>query len=245
MYQLATYENKMGVISPTLVERGAALIHGNELLASFVRGYGTTNASTYRRRDHTLNRVLSYFRASADFVGAPYGSRSDKNIQTAFDYFVGYLMFDAWIANQDRHDQNWALLRANNGNLFLAPSFDHGSSMGRNEPDTKRVLMLETKDMGRHISMYAQKARSALYPTVNLEEGVKALGTLDAFQRAARFAPLAAADWQSRLSRVTNEKVREIIACIPQDWMSDVARRFTYELLMINRDRILNSQVTK
>lgn len=29
---------------------------------------------------------------------------------TAFDVFAGYVLFDAYIANQDRHDNNWSVL---------------------------------------------------------------------------------------------------------------------------------------
>jgi hypothetical protein len=29
---------------------------------------------------------------------------------SAFDVFAGYVLFDAWIANQDRHDHNWSVL---------------------------------------------------------------------------------------------------------------------------------------
>ena len=32
------------------------------------------------------------------------------DVVEAVDVFVGYLMFDAWIANTDRHHENWALV---------------------------------------------------------------------------------------------------------------------------------------
>jgi hypothetical protein len=49
---------------------------------------------------------------------------------TAFDVFAGFLVLDAWDGNQDRHEENGAVLRSPAGELSLAPSFDHGASLG-------------------------------------------------------------------------------------------------------------------
>jgi hypothetical protein len=59
------------------------------------------------------------------------------------DVFVGYVMLDALIAKQDRHHENWAAIRERE-RTSLAPMFDHGSTLVRNEPDTKRKRRLET-----------------------------------------------------------------------------------------------------
>ncbi|MDP2256916.1 MAG: hypothetical protein Q8K05_12810, partial [Polaromonas sp.] len=163
-YELAQFGKRNGVMGVSLVSGGARLVHGNELLSAYVADYGHTDAKLYRRREHTLRRVVGYLKASAEILGAPYGFQRTDSIRNALDVFIGYLMFDCWIANQDRHDQNWAVLRTSDGNSYLAATFDHGSSMGRNESDIKRQRMLDTKDLGQHISAYATKARSALYP---------------------------------------------------------------------------------
>ena len=69
-YELARFKDMAGVISPSLVARGARLIHGNELLATFSTDYAIDSANNYKRSDHTLRRVLGYFRRSSDQVGA-------------------------------------------------------------------------------------------------------------------------------------------------------------------------------
>ena len=239
-YEFARYKDKEGVISRILVSRGARLIHGNELLASTDTDYGESYNQPYGQRDHTIRRVLSYFRASTDLVGAPYGFVQTRNISTALDVFIGYLMFDAWIANQDRHDQNWALLKAIDGNSFLSPSYDHGSSMGRNENDKRRITMLTTKDNGQHISKYILAARSAFYPQSSAEQKAKALFTLDAFALAARQSLPAAKEWQERLAGIGHLQIRNIFDSVPQEIMTDTAKVFTEELLKLNRQRILD-----
>lgn len=239
-YELATYEGRQGVVSRSLVDRDARIIHGNELLAALVTDY--TQGERYRNPNHTLRRVLAYLRAGGGLLGAPYGWPASDRIRTPLDFFVGYLLFDAWIANQDRHDENWGVLRMNDGKLFLAPSFDHGSSMARNEPDERRVLRLETKDMPRHISTFVQTARSAVFPS-GPNASPQPLSTLEAFVQAASQSPHAAAEWRERLESIDIRTVEAVIARVPAGWMTEPARRFTAELLRLNQERILTAQL--
>ena len=241
-YEFATYQDKQGVVTRMLVERGARLIHGNELLTSYAIDYDSEQSKIYRRRNHTLRRVLGYFRRSTNLIGAPYGFKRTEHIKDALDVFIGYLMFDAWIANQDRHDENWGLLRAADGNSFLSPSYDHGSSMGRNESTEKMLNMLVTKDKNQHISKYVLSARSALYPHAG-DERVKAVTTIEAFSQAAKLRPDAAEEWRTRLRQIIPKAVEEIIAKVPLHLMPEPARAFTKELLRINRERILDCEI--
>jgi len=71
-------------------------------------------------------------------------------------------LFDAWIANQDRHHENWGII-THKQCIHLAPTFDHAASLGQNELDKKRKELLTTQDFGRHIKNYVTKARSAIY----------------------------------------------------------------------------------
>jgi hypothetical protein len=242
-YELAQYEDRFGVVSRSLVDRTARIIHGNELLAAQTTGYVKSENTRYRNPNHTLRRVLAYLRRSSSVLGAPYGWPQSAGLRSALDFFIGYLMFDTWIANQDRHDENWALLRTSEGNLFLSPSFDHGSSMARNEPDASRLERLITRDQPRHISTFVRSARSAFYPQA-YEPGQRPLYTIDAFVQAAAQSPQAAAEWRDRLAKVDDTRIRTIIDQIPGDWMTTPARMFTAELLRLNRERILNTEFT-
>lgn len=239
-YELAKHGDRLGVLTPSLVDSGARVVHGNELLASLAVDYLPQTERQYRNPKHTLRRVLAYLRRSTEFLGAPYNATTSPGAETALDFFIGYLMFDAWIANQDRHDENWGVLRMNDGNLFLAPSFDHGSSMARNESDESRALRLSTKDKPRHISQFVCQARSGFFPPT-AEEKSRPLYTLEAFQQAAQQSPTAATYWRQKLATVNSEQVKEIFQKIPEGWMSPVAREFTLELLRLNRERILNT----
>lgn len=246
-YELARYRGRRGVISYNMVPKEMRLIHGNEILAKPLIGERVSEVSTtsINKREHTISRVLSYFKAAEKEknIAAPYcyGFHQLENISTALDVFIGYLMFDAWIANQDRHDENWSILKALTGKVFLAPSYDHGSSLGRNETDDNRRIILSTKDTGRHISKYVTKARSALFP--DSTKGSKALFTLDAFCQMAKHSQDAANSWRKQLEHIEQESIDLIIAKIPQELMSDTTRDFTREILKLNKERILECRL--
>jgi hypothetical protein len=154
---------------------------------------------------------------------------------TAADVFVGYLAFDAWIGNQDRHHENWALL-VSHDDVRLAPSFDHASSLGRNETDESRHQRLTTRDSRRTVAHYVTRARSALY---GAKSDSRPLTTLEAFSKAAAFAPDAARFWLRRLGSISDVDVLGVFEPFSAEWMSDVAKSFAIEMLKENRKRLL------
>lgn len=103
-YDFAIWGGRKGVWTPSMEPEDARLILGNELLASIHTGY--PRHEIRRVREHTLGRIHALL--SRTKITAPLDWPSPTaGIVTAYDVFVGYLLFDAWIANQDRHHENW------------------------------------------------------------------------------------------------------------------------------------------
>lgn len=235
-YELAQFREREGVISSSFVPDGGRLIHGNELIGGVGAEADNVDRKFYRDRSHTISRVFSYFRAVTDVL-PPFDFMPFDGVELAIDVFVGYLMFDAWIANQDRHNQNWGLVRGYDADTHLAPSFDHGSSMGRNETDARRIQILSTRDKGQQMPAYVARASSGLYPPLAGEKA-KPLSTLDAFAYGARQRPTAARAWVHKLRAVTPEFIASLVGLIPPSHASDVTKEFTSQLLQANRLRL-------
>jgi len=161
-----------------------------------------------------------------------------SRIATALDVFVGYVMLDAWIANQDRHHENWGCIW-NRGDIMplrLAPTFDHGASLARNVRDEEKIERLGSGDRGRQVAHFATKARSAFYRS-NADS--RPLGTVDAFIQFAEASPKAAEVWLEAIKGVTRDEIYSILREVPPNRMSETTRRFTLELLMANQARLL------
>ncbi|MEI4273426.1 hypothetical protein TEK04_17025 [Klenkia sp. LSe6-5] len=73
-----------------------------------------------------------------------------QNGALLLDGIAGYLVFDAWIANLDRHEENWAVLQHRDRSLSLAPSYDHGAALGSSlTEDVRRRLGTDPAQLER------------------------------------------------------------------------------------------------
>lgn len=103
--ELAVFRGQTGCISADLRPKSHELQHGQVLLQvcgvpGYVPGKGKVHPG------HTLENI------QAGLSGAlpPPGCQIPFDA-TAYDFFAGYVLLDAWVANRDRHDNNWAVLR--------------------------------------------------------------------------------------------------------------------------------------
>jgi len=127
---LAVADNRVGIISPTFLKAGDHLVHGNELLLQLDDSYPLSER--YHMRQQTLDAVFGAF----DKLEVTAAMSCRALSFSAAEVFCGYLVLDAWIGNTDRHHENWAVI-ARGQERILAPTYDHASSLGRNESETK------------------------------------------------------------------------------------------------------------
>jgi hypothetical protein len=234
-YELATWRGKRGVLTPTFVPRDGRLVLGNELMGRIDPRY--PKKKFFRVRQHTLRIVMAIIRQPV--VKVPIDFTSFGEVHSALDVLVGYLMLDAWIANQDRHHENWGLVVTAQRSVHLTPSYDHASSLGTNETDENRKDRLTTRDRGRSMERYVARARSAFFASPSSH---KPLSTLEAFQVAARLRPSAARAWLERLKRVAVRDTRSLLESVPSDRITPVAIDFAQRMLELNYDRLLALQ---
>lgn len=102
-YDLANCDGKEGVISPSFTPTGSRLVHGNELLAK--SSQGEEGQMNYSARQHTVRRVM--LQLGIDSFKLPLDHNLPTDINSVSDVFVGYLLLDALVGNQDRHFENW------------------------------------------------------------------------------------------------------------------------------------------
>ncbi|WP_144408697.1 hypothetical protein [Chromobacterium vaccinii] len=242
-YELAKHYDKIGIASESfLPDDKYSLILGNELLVSLHDDYPKLAGPSkfLKTKDHNIYRVLAALKS--DSIKAPLGL-ADATSMSACEVFTGYLMLDAFIGNQDRHDENWALIQDNTtGNRYLAPTFDHASGFACTERDEKRISRLKTNDKGYSVEAFARKSRSGLYRS---QTDKKTLGTVDAFRIAASKNKEAAIFWLDKLAKINDEKIMEILKMMPDEIISDPAILFSTRMLVENRRELLCTTLHK
>lgn len=225
LVELATLDGAPGCISrrfPELANPGAELIHGNDLLAGAVLGYDRTKQ--FRQSDHTLENI---FAAISHVVQNPQGRKA------AFRQLAGYVILDALILNTDRHHENWGLIRIMDarGEVVhtIAPTFDHASSLGRNEPPDKLTAWLS--ETGR-AKWYANRrqCRGGIYLRSTDEHGANPLKLLEL---VARKWPDYFVPWLAHLEHVTEEAICDTVDRVPPETMVQAQRDFAKTLLRV------------
>jgi hypothetical protein len=230
--ELATCDGQPGVISQSFLQKGDRLVHGNELLFELDTRYPMTG------RFHTSQHTVEAIAGALDRFQVGAWSERPDGLPGSFDgldLFLGYLLFDAWIGNSDRHHENWAIVQRGEQRL-LAPTYDHGSSMGRNETEERVKVRLEGTDPRVTVGAYASKCRSALFEPSSPS---RPMLTVDTFLHAAHRRPHARDYWLSQLEATDKDFVRGTLQRIPDTRISTSYRKFAYEIIMFNLGRLM------
>jgi hypothetical protein len=209
--ELAVRGPDVGVISCSVLSDAEQLAHGNELLDEL----GVVSGDPYDRTGYTLDAVGQVLAA----VDPPVPS---TELPSAFDWFAGYLVLDALIGNTDRHQDNWATIRG--GGRRLSPSFDHASCLGFQLSDAERDERLTTADTNRTVAAYARHA------TTKFEGSPTPIDA--AVSGLRRCASGVQRHWAAVLAGAP--ELTEVLAVIPDDRMSEPARRFASALYREN-----------
>jgi hypothetical protein len=222
LVELAVRNGRRGAISRTVLPGPKFdLVHGNELLQARDREYDMD-----QRREapgYTLNAVREALE--------PYAPPSQLRVRTAWEAFVGYLVFDALIANTDRHHENWAVMVSRSGPPSLAPSFDHATCLGFQLSDEDRLRMLHQED---GVERWVGRGRSSHFegkPTL-LELASDGLSMTSSATRET---------WWDRVSSLSMRRWKATIERVPADLMSQAERTFAFEVVRRNRERVLRA----
>jgi len=220
-YVLDSFQGKYGVISQSFVNKkeGELLINANELLAKLVKDYNPEKM--YKQRDYTFAISMALIR-----LLAPHSNK--KTIRQ----FIGYLIFDIWIANQDRHHENWGFVRTDT-EFYLAPSFDHASSMGCRVSEQEKRQRLNTRDLNYSVEAFAKKAKTAMY------YNGKILKTYELAELCCKYYPEEYKFWVGKINKISKENMEKCFDKLLSQ-MSNIDKQFTIKLLQSNQDFLNN-----
>jgi hypothetical protein len=163
-----------------------------------------------------VGRVPGYDLDAIEDALQPYAGSEEG--MTAFESFAGYLTFDALISNTDRHHENWAVIRTIRR---LAPTYDHGASLGFNVPEGRRAdpVAAAARARARHFPDFGSLAALAHSALARLPQGKRDL-------------------WLSRMTSLTSDHLGEVVSEVPSSWMSESARTFVIGLVQANQRRL-------
>jgi hypothetical protein len=233
-YHLALRGDTRGVISERFHPEKSSFLPANMILSKIDKQYD--GSLKFKQGRYKLSIVLGILRVLG--LKRPIGHKSNLSNLATHEIFIGYLIFDCLIGNTDRHHENWGIVvvrEEDEATFHLAPSFDHASSLGRNETDERRAFRLATKDARASVEAYAERGRSAFYgsgstpSTLTNREVINLL--VESFPTATKF-------WSNKIGAIQLSQCRNILEQVSSDILSEQALEFALRMLAYNQRMI-------
>lgn len=223
--ELAEFQGRRGCASLNFTTQAKQLEHGNEVMAGLLDGYD--RELRYHQTSHTVDNIVKA-------VSKMFSSRREH--LHVLQQLASYLVLDALIGNTDRHHENWGFLWqvqvdidevSEAGRITkeyeVAPTFDLGSSLGRELLDAKRLQYLNNKT----VEKYLRKARGGIF-TPGAGHGASPLALVES---TARKYPDYFRPTLERLRRTPLALMIATVDRVPDERMSPVARDFAKAML--------------
>ena len=218
--ELAVFDGARGSATKSFVEDKQELVHGSQILEWTETGYDTNK--TFSQSSHTLHSVM---RGIDRVFKLPEAVARAKKRQ-----FAEYVALDALIGNTDRHHENWGIVRGLEGSGWpgsLAPSYDHASSLGRELTDERRDACLRNDGVER----YLERGRGGIYWEQSERHAPSPLRL--ALLAVERYPDIFVPALRN-LDRLSEISIVRIVNRVPDDWMSESARRFAVAIMRYN-----------
>jgi HipA-like C-terminal domain len=233
--EIARYEGRMGCAVKSFLRKHEILVHGNEFLAGAIKGY-----DKYKQRgqaDHHFSNIVHTIEKW--FPTEKYRKLMSLRI-------VGYFVLDALVGNTDRHHENWGILLKPVKVLLkekelgeqmrfrvpLAPTYDHGSSLGRELLDDRMRLLLADP---QGIQRYIRKATGGIFENAQARKGLSPMALVELI--SATYPDLVK-PWKNRITALPEDFAVSLLARIPESCMSQASQEFVLAFLAESRKMI-------
>ena len=209
--------------------------HGSDFLNLEIPSYNTNLVRS--NRAHSVKNIIN---AILQITGA--GSLNPmREGDLMMEDLASYAILDGLIGNTDRHHENWMVQHvqdAGDYRMYIAPSFDHASSLGRELLDERRELILSSNG----VLNYLKKGRGGVFVDGNHRQAPSPLYLAQLICRLLRrWRPELSRTWMERLNSMRDTEIRSIIDRVPPEFMTDTAKEFTYQMVVTSKTELLGS----
>lgn len=211
------FDGRRAIVSPNYLLPNHDERSGKSLLDTY---FGQGNYS------YTVDTVLTTIDVNNIEFSSSYNLPSQ--VETATDLLAGYLIFDYWIDNIDRHYENWGIqIDSVTGKKELLPTYDHGLSLG--------FLLFDEECLDFAPANHVQNQSSAF--SGNKGRSLSMNGML---VEVISIKPDVARVWIERIAKVNHNDIIELLDRIPDGWISNEKKLFAIELLEFNRQQLMS-----
>ncbi|WAA12427.1 HipA domain-containing protein [Fervidibacillus halotolerans] len=205
---LAVRKNIYGIIAKKFTSGTEEFYEGGDLITSIVDEFDRYKLDYYNFEN--ISKVLKEFQLDKEFVAIP--------------------IFDALIGNQDRHCDNWGIIRTKTG-YRLAPIYDNGASLGFQLKEERIKLMLKDSNMFKAFT-------NRSYSLIGIG-GKKKPKHMELLSVIRKKYPKEVEKEMDRLVLLDRDNVIHLLNTIPSSIMSDIYKEWVEKLLLFRKEWIL------
>jgi len=205
---LAVYKNYMGCISYNFLSKQQSLKEGMEVMS--------VEVTKDKRGNYILSNILN--------------SLAEYNL---VDEFIELLIFDAFVGQTDRHEENWGIVLFENKEIVkLAPIYDNASCLAR-ERLPKHVKQLLNDN--NYFKSYLHKCKSCIK--------LESRSDLSQFEMAKYLFenyPELFNGFANKLKKLLDMKINNIVSKIPINYISENQKELVIKILINRKNWILD-----
>lgn len=209
---LATYHNTVGSLSNNFISTGEEFLEGGDLITRL-----DTSFDRYKLDHYTLDTILKSL-------------PQNQGLEKAF---LQIPVFDALIGNQDRHCDNWGVIRK--GEQYdMAPLYDNGASLGHllSEVQIKRLL-----NNPEGLNQFTQRS----FSLIGLPNHKKPKHKMLLNYIYAKY-PDHLTETIECLRDISHNGITQIIDEIPDESMSSLQKEWVIRFILHRKDWLLHWQ---
>ena len=150
----------------------------------------------------------------------------------ALEQLASYVLLAALVCNTDRNYTNWEIERTvDSGDVKLSPSptFDYGSSLGRDLSDCQRLDYLRSGRLGH----YLLNKRGSLFVSPGR---LRAVSPMFLAGLLCRWRPDYTESTVRRIESLSDSQIRSVVDKIPSSVMTDTAKDFASQIIIAGRE---------
>ncbi len=170
-YRIATLNNQKGVITKSFLEKGQTLVLGSEIYQEFLNKihYQKEKAIKYKKESlpkiENKNQLFNYLNniQSTLFILKESIQMKEKEYYNLENHFIKLLLFDIITLQEDRHANNWGMIKINK-EYKPSPLYDNSSSFGLGSPFLERKIeIFQSEKMNAKLFHDSTRINNLLY----------------------------------------------------------------------------------
>lgn len=181
--------------------------------------------------------AVSYFNTSENKRNEFYTISNIKRVLDEIDYnlfhsFIKIMVFDALVGEQDRHEENWGVLKQNN-KYEISPLYDNGDNL-LNKFENQDYAQ-QYYDNANKFDAYIRKSRTLIYK----EDKKSKYKHFELIEYLNNSYYNAVQQEINNLKKLTDEKIKEIVDKVPDDLLTTMHKQYIIYYLKKRRDILL------